>query len=88
MESKFGDSIEKIYYFSDESAVLKLKKNTNLCLHKNDFNIDAEWHFSAAAHVKGRVTVLVKQWKGYLPERVCDALMIIKFRHQFSCMSG
>lgn len=56
LKSKFGDnSIKKIYYFSDGSAAqYKNRKNfTNLCFHKDDFNIDAEWHFYATAHGKG-----------------------------------
>lgn len=55
IKSKFGDSIKKIYYFSDGSAAqYKNRKNfTNLCFHKDDFNIEAEWHFSATAHGKG-----------------------------------
>lgn len=55
MKSKFGDNVKKIYYFSDGSAAqYKNRKNfTNLCFHKDDFDIDAEWHFSATAHGKG-----------------------------------
>lgn len=47
--------MKKLYYFSDGSAAqYKNKKNfTNLCYHKNDFGIEAEWHFSATAHGKG-----------------------------------
>lgn len=47
-------SIQKIYYFSDgSSAQYKNKKNfVNLCHHKNDFGINAEWHFFATAHGK------------------------------------
>lgn len=55
MKSRFGNRIKKIYYFSDGSAAqYKNRKNfTNLCNHKDDFDIDAEWHFSATAHGKG-----------------------------------
>lgn len=54
MKEKFGDDITKIYYFSDGSAAqYKNRKNfTNLSFHKKDFNIEAEWHFSATAHGK------------------------------------
>lgn len=54
LKSKFKE-VEKLYYFSDGSgAQYKNKKNfINLCHHKNDFGIVAEWHFSATAHGKG-----------------------------------
>ena len=45
----------KIIYFSDGAASqYKNRKNfINLCHHKEDFGITAEWHFSATAHGKG-----------------------------------
>lgn len=47
--------IKKIIYFSDGCAgQYKNRKNfINLCHHKHDFNIDAEWHFFATSHGKG-----------------------------------
>ena len=42
----------KIFYFSDGSAA-QYKNRKNLCLHKADFGITAEWHFSATSHGKG-----------------------------------
>lgn len=44
-----------MYYFSDGSAAqYKNKKNfSNLCFHKKDFEVDAEWHFFSTAHGKG-----------------------------------
>lgn len=47
-------SLRKIYYFSDGCAgQYKNRKNfLNICLHKNDFGIDAEWHFFATSHGK------------------------------------
>lgn len=55
LTNKFQRLPKKIYYFSDGSAAqYKNKKNfLNLCLHEEDFNIKAEWHFSATAHGKG-----------------------------------
>ena len=46
---------KKIIYFSDGAASqYKNRKNfVNLCLHKDDFGISAEWHFSATSHGKG-----------------------------------
>ena len=46
---------KKIIYFSDGAASqYKNRKNfVNLCLHKEDFGISAEWHFSATSHGKG-----------------------------------
>lgn len=46
--------IEKLIYFSDgASSQYKNKKNfTNLCHHKTDFNLKAEWHFFASCHGK------------------------------------
>lgn len=45
----------KIVYFSDGAASqYKNRKNfLNLCHHKEDFGISAEWHFSATSHGKG-----------------------------------
>ena len=46
---------KKIIYFSDgATSQYKNRKNfVNLCLHKDDFGISAEWHFSATSHRKG-----------------------------------
>ena len=46
---------KKIIYFSDGAASqYKNRKNfLNLCHHRNDFGIPAEWHFSATSHGKG-----------------------------------
>ena len=46
---------KKIVYFSDGAASqYKNRKNfLNLCHHKDDFDIYAEWHFSATSHGKG-----------------------------------
>lgn len=55
LTATFGEVPRKIIYFSDGSAAqYKNKKNfINLCHHKQDFGIAAEWHFSATAHGKG-----------------------------------
>ena len=47
--------VKKIYYFSDGAASqYKNRKNfINACHHSSDFNISAEWHFSATSHGKG-----------------------------------
>lgn len=49
------EKTKKIFYFSDGCAAqYKNKKNfINLCYHKADFGIDAEWHFFATSHGKG-----------------------------------
>ena len=46
--------IKKFIYFSDGAASqYKNKKNfINLCHHKTDFNLEAEWHFFALCHGK------------------------------------
>ena len=46
--------IQKLIYFSDGCAwQYKNKKNFyNLCQHKNDFGIEAEWVFFATSHGK------------------------------------
>ena len=46
---------QKIMYFSDGAgSQYKNRKNfVNLCHHKSDFGISAEWHFSATSHGKG-----------------------------------
>ena len=54
---------QKIIYFSDGAASqYKNRKNfINLCHHKEDFGISAEWHFSATAHGKGACDGIVKR---------------------------
>jgi hypothetical protein len=46
--------VEKIMYFSDGSgSQYKNRKNfSNLCNHKTDFDLEAEWHFFASCHGK------------------------------------
>ena len=45
----------KITYFSDGCATQykNCKNLINLCYHKEDFGIPAEWHFFATSHGKG-----------------------------------
>jgi hypothetical protein len=45
----------KIYYFTHGAASQynKRKKCINLCYHKDDFGMDAMWHFFAVSHGKG-----------------------------------
>ena len=45
----------KMVYFSDGAASQYKNRKIflNLCHHKNDFGISAEWHFSATSHGKG-----------------------------------
>ena len=47
--------LSKIIYFSDGAgSQYKNRKNFgNLCYHKDDFGMAAEWHFSATSHGKG-----------------------------------
>lgn len=51
----FPTIIKKFYYFSDGCGnQYKNRKNfSNLCHHKDDFGMEAEWHFHATAHGKG-----------------------------------
>jgi len=46
-----ADHFKKIIYFSDgATAQYKNRKNfLNLCFHKEDFDMLAEWHFFATA---------------------------------------
>lgn len=56
LKNKFGArNIKKISYVSDGAASqYKNKFNfVNLCHHKKDYGIDAEWHFYATSHGKG-----------------------------------
>lgn len=52
---KSSHSISKIFYFIDGCAAQykNCKNFLNLCYHKEDFEIDAEWHFFATSHGKG-----------------------------------
>ena len=51
---EYHPNISKILYFSDGCAAqYKNHKNLyNICLHKDDFDIDAEWTFFATSHGK------------------------------------
>jgi hypothetical protein len=55
-----------IYYFSDGVPLqYKNRKNfINLCYHKDDFGIDAKWHFFATPHGKGACDRIGEQLKG------------------------
>ena len=48
-------NIKRIIYFSDgpSSQYKNCKNFINLCHHKVDFGVDAEWHFFATSHGKG-----------------------------------
>ena len=48
-------SLTKVHYFTDGSAAqYKNKYNfLNLCCHKSDFDLDAEWNFFATSDGKG-----------------------------------
>lgn len=52
---KLSHQVRKIFYFSDGCAAqYKNRKNfANLSHHKEDFDVDAEWHFFATSHGKG-----------------------------------
>ena len=54
LQEKFS-KVDKILYFSDGSAAqYKNRKNiVNLCYHKEDFWVQAKWHFYATSHGKG-----------------------------------
>ena len=54
---------KKIIYFSDGAASqYKNRKNfLNLCHHKDDFGVKAEWHFQPLHMEKGHVMVWVEQ---------------------------
>ena len=54
LQEKFS-KVDKILYFSDGSAAQykNRKKFVNLCYHKEDFGVQAEWHFYATSHGKG-----------------------------------
>lgn len=46
--------LKRVHYFSDGAASqYKNRKNfASLCHHKEDFNLDATWHFFATSHGK------------------------------------
>ena len=54
LQEKF-QFVSNIVYFSDGCAgqYKNLKIFLNLCLHEEDFDIAAEWHFFATSHGKG-----------------------------------
>lgn len=70
------------YYFSDGAAAhYKNRKNfINLCHHKQDFGVPAEWHFFATAHGKGPcdgIAGTVKRFacRASLQRPYCDQIM-------------
>jgi len=54
LSSSMFKNITKIYYFSDGAASQYKNKKffINLCYHKEEFGIDAEWHYFATSHGK------------------------------------
>ena len=46
--------LSKVFYFSDGCAgkYKNLKNFSNLCYHKEDHSLDAEWNFFATSHGK------------------------------------
>jgi hypothetical protein len=55
-----------IYYFFDGAALqYENRKNFfNLCCHKDDFGMDAEWNFFAMSNGKGACDGIGEQLKG------------------------
>jgi len=53
-EIKIIPNIEMVVYFSDgASSQYKNKKNfVNVCQHRNDYGVEAEWNFFASSHGK------------------------------------
>ena len=53
IKSEFPN-VSTIHYFSDgaSSQYKNYKNMVNLCYHKSDFELDAEWNFFATAHGK------------------------------------
>ncbi|XP_066585899.1 uncharacterized protein [Prorops nasuta] len=49
---KLSNDAVKIFYFSD-GAIQQFKNYMNLYYHKEDFGLNAEWHYFATAHGKG-----------------------------------
>ena len=47
-------TFNRVLYFTDGAAsqYKNYKNLKNLCCHKQDFDIDAEWHFFATSHGK------------------------------------
>ena len=54
LKSSFGN-VKQLYYFSGGCAgqYKNCKAFINLCRHKSEYGIDAEWHFFATSHGKG-----------------------------------
>ena len=55
LKNKINFDIKKLIYFSDSVAshYKNYKNFVNLCNHKADFEIDAEWYSFATSHGKG-----------------------------------
>ena len=77
---------KQVFYFSyGAAAQYKIKNFINLCHHKIDFGIPAQWHFIATSHGKGDCDGLggtVKQLAAPVME---DAASVIKIPLAYSC---
>ena len=53
--TRFGLPPHRIFYFPGGAAsqYKNLKNFINLCHHQDDFEVPAEWNFSATSHGKG-----------------------------------
>lgn len=62
--------VNKVIYFSDEAgSQYKNKKNfVNICHHKHDFGLDAEWNFFGTAHGWGMRNHKARDNQGKLAE--------------------
>lgn len=84
--------VEKIIYFSDGAASqYKNKKNfINICHHKHDFGLDAEWNFFASSHGKSACdgvggTTKRETTKASLQRTVNGQILTVEDMYQFCC---
>jgi len=74
-------NLKKVLYMTD-GAKQHFKNKfqiANLVHHKHDFNIQAEWHYSATAHVKVLMMALVL----LLKERHIKQVLLLNHRMQY-----
>ena len=64
--------VKKLFYFSDgcEGQYKNYKNFMNLCLHKQDFGLDAEWIFFANSHGKSPCDEIGGSVKCHVAKRI------------------
>ena len=74
--------VKKLFYFSDGCGrqYQNYKNFMNLCLHKQDFGLDAEWIFFATSHGKSPCDGIDGSVKRHAAKKSLQRLETIRFK--------